>query len=191
MCLKIVLVNDILKWYSEHKSVLRQNVHLYSPLLMLYMVAIVILFWSERMSSGSGNVIQWVRSYARKGKVRFPKSLDSTAPPVGEKGMRPGLFCSAHSWQMGIGMIQWVQAQYRWQSSKVCTGTVWRWQCFPGSRSLLWFYSEIVSRQESSFSPLLLSPRKSVVLSCSGEICSSHAQTPQTSMCHSSHHRAD
>lgn len=43
----------------------------------------------------SPKVIQWVRSYARKGKIRFPEPLDDTAPPAGEKrGMSPGPFCS-------------------------------------------------------------------------------------------------
>ena len=55
----------------------------------------------------SPKVIQWVRSSARKGKIRFPKPLDGTAPPAGEqRGMRAGAFCSqaapiAGRWEHG------------------------------------------------------------------------------------------
>lgn len=72
---------------------------LYSPLPM-YELATVALFFEVREGVleclySSPKVTEWVRSYARKGKIRFPDPLDITAPPTGEKGrMSTGPFRS-------------------------------------------------------------------------------------------------
>lgn len=97
MCPKILFMNVSNNILSL--SLFQKKLQLYSPLPM-YKVAIVTLFFEvrewvlERLYS-SPKVIQWVRSSARKRKIRFPEPSDGTAPPVGEKrGASTGPLCS-------------------------------------------------------------------------------------------------